>query len=55
VLVDRLRHYFETYKLMPGAEQPVRVARVYGADTARRVVQAALEDYEEKFGAPSVR
>jgi len=49
-LVDRLRHYFETYKLVPGMDNKAFVAESYGADTARRVVQAALDDYEEAFG-----
>lgn len=50
VLVERLRHYFLTYKLVPGDDaNPVVVDRVYGADHAQRVVQAALADYAECF------
>jgi inorganic pyrophosphatase len=49
-LIDRLRHYFETYKIPPGSDERTWVSDTYGADTARRVVQAALEDYEETFG-----
>ncbi|MEZ4390795.1 MAG: inorganic pyrophosphatase [Polyangiales bacterium] len=50
-LVDRLRHYFVTYKLKPGSgEQPVDIARVYGRDDAARVLAASVEDYVERFG-----
>lgn len=51
VLVDRLRHYFATYKLVPGDSSPVSVDNVYGRDHAYRVIRAAMEDYEEEFGS----
>lgn len=45
-LVERLRHYFLTYKLDPDADDnPVVVDSPYGADRARQVIQAAVEDY----------
>ena len=46
VLVERLQHYFATYKLVPGTEPQIAVQKVYGADHAARVVGAAVEDYE---------
>ncbi len=49
-LIERLRHYFATYKLIPGDEAPVVVQEVYAAAHAEHVVQAALEDYVAKFG-----
>jgi inorganic pyrophosphatase len=49
VLVERLQHYFLTYKLVPGEERRVRIAKVYGVAHARRVVKAAMADYEEHF------
>ena len=45
ILVERLQHYFETYKLVPGAKPQIAVQRSYGAEHAARVVQAALADY----------
>lgn len=48
-LVERLRHYFLTYKLAPG-KQPVAIDAVYGAEHARGVLAAASADYEEAFG-----
>jgi inorganic pyrophosphatase len=50
VLIERLRHYFSTYKLIPGEESGVSIESVYGRGHAVKVVQAALDDYEEKFG-----
>jgi len=46
ILVERLQHYFATYKLVPGTQPQIAVQAVYGADHAARVVGAAVEDYE---------
>lgn len=51
VLVERLRHYFSTYKLVPGEPPTMHVELLYGREHAYRVVQAALADYEEEFGS----
>jgi inorganic pyrophosphatase len=51
ILIERLRHYFETYKLIPGASSHVSIEIAYGADHAHKVVRAAMEDYEETFGS----
>ena len=49
-LVERLRHYFLTYKLTPGSKANVRIQQIYGREQALRVIQASIEDYEETFG-----
>jgi inorganic pyrophosphatase len=49
-LIDRLRHYFATYKLDVGGQSPVMVQDLYGAVHAHRVVLAAIEDYEAEYG-----
>ncbi|HSF24180.1 MAG TPA: inorganic diphosphatase, partial [Blastocatellia bacterium] len=49
VLVERLQHYFLTYKLVPGRRAQARVARVYGRRHALKVVSAAMADYEAAF------
>ena len=49
VLVERLRHYFLTYKLIPGQRPRARIVRVYGRDHARKVVLAAMADYNDNF------
>jgi len=45
VLVERLQHYFLTYKLVPGQRSKARITGVYGQEHARKVVRAAMEDY----------
>ena len=46
VLIERLEHYFATYKLVPGEKQPIRISRIYEAEHAYEVVKAAMADYE---------
>lgn len=50
VLVERLRHYFETYKLVPERPSSTSIERVYGRNHALKVVEAAIADYAESFG-----
>jgi inorganic pyrophosphatase len=49
VLVERLRHYFETYKLVPERPNVARIERVYGRAHAEKVVRAAMRDYDASF------
>jgi len=53
VLIERLEHYFSTYKLVPGEGQRIRVAGTYGHDHAYAVVEAAMEDYRAHFPLPA--
>ncbi|MBA2665303.1 MAG: inorganic pyrophosphatase [Bradymonadaceae bacterium] len=51
VLIERLRHYFLTYKMVPGEEAAqVEVDTIYGAEHAQKLVMAAIADYDEQFG-----
>jgi inorganic pyrophosphatase len=51
VLIERLRHYFGTYKLIPGREtNDVFVEGIYDAGHASKVIKASIEDYETMFG-----
>lgn len=50
VLVNRLEHYFSTYKLIPGGESQMSIEQVCDRAYALRVVQAAIEDYDETYG-----
>lgn len=45
--IDRLRHYFLTYKEIPGSRKnpPVEVAQVYNKATAHRVIRQSIADY----------
>lgn len=49
-LIERLRHYFLTYKNVPD-EQPaqVEITEVYGRDEALAVVEASHQDYLSRF------
>jgi inorganic pyrophosphatase len=50
-LVDRLRHYFLTYKQLPEEEpRRVEIAEVYGRATAHEVIRASVRDYRRAFG-----
>ena len=49
VMVERLRHYFATYKLVPGQQSRFSIERVYGCEHAFSVVRAAMEDYESEY------
>jgi len=49
VLIERLRHYFSTYKLIPGKDSVTGIERIYNREYALKVVQASLEDYKENF------
>ncbi len=48
-LVGRLRHYFTTYKMVPGAEARCSIGSPYDRAHAERVVIAAMEDYRDAF------
>ena len=50
-LVERLHHYFSTYKLVPGKESSISIEKVYGVDDALEVVRASMADYESEFGS----
>jgi len=50
VVVERLRHYFLTYKMVPGHETEISVEKIYGADHARKVILASMADYSDMYG-----
>jgi len=55
-LVDRIKHYFLSYKQLPQeAPRRVEITDVYGRDEAVDVIQRSLEDYRERYGAPEKR
>lgn len=51
IVVDRLKHYFLTYKDMPGEEgqRKVEITHVYGREEAYEVIRRSLEDYKNHF------
>jgi inorganic pyrophosphatase len=50
-MIDRLRHYFLTYKQMPDTPAPpVEIAEVYDQAEAFETITKSLEDYRAKYG-----
>jgi inorganic pyrophosphatase len=49
-LIERLRHYFGTYKLVPGEVPQFSIKETYDCAYALRVVEAAIEDYDAEYG-----
>ena len=56
-VLDRLKHYFLTYKEMPdaSAQSCVEISAVYGRELAEQVILASRKDYDSKFGNPEER
>ena len=50
VLVERIRHYFQTYKMAPGQENAVQITGIDGVDTAQAVIEASVADYADAYG-----
>src|SRR5512143_395706 len=49
-LIERLRHYFLTYKQVPGAAPPrVEITDIYDRDEAYDVINRSRADYESHF------
>jgi inorganic pyrophosphatase len=49
-LINRLKHYFLTYKNMPGQEtKAVEITHTYGREEAHEVIQRSRRDYDNNF------
>ncbi|MFI3295163.1 MAG: inorganic diphosphatase, partial [Rikenellaceae bacterium] len=50
LVVERLRHYFLTYKDLPtGEKRNVEIPQIYGAEEAKKVIMASIEDYNNRY------
>lgn len=49
LVIKRLKHYFLTYKDMPGLSNESEITHVYNAAEAKEVIQLSIEDYESRF------
>jgi inorganic pyrophosphatase len=49
-LIERLEHYFATYKLVPGEPAAISIASKYGYASAADVINASIADYAESYG-----
>jgi len=48
-LLERIEHYFATYKLVPDQPPNIELVGRYGYQEAAAVIRAAIEDYREMF------
>jgi inorganic pyrophosphatase len=50
-MVNRLKHYFLTYKQIPGeGKRKVEIAEVYDRPEALEVIRRSLKDYQQLYG-----
>ena len=49
IMVERLTHYFATYKLDASGVSQISIEQVYGREHAFRVVQASIDDYRDEY------
>ena len=49
-IVQRLQHYFLTYKQLPGADPKCEITHVYGRDEAFEVIHRSQLDYQNTYG-----
>lgn len=48
-VLDRLKHYFLTYKDLPGEERDCYITSVMGIKETHQLIKLAIEDYQKKF------
>lgn len=49
-IVNRLRHYFLTYKQLPGEPAKCEITHVYGRAEAQEVIRRSQRDYHTAYG-----
>ncbi len=49
MVVDRLKHYFLTYKDLPGNPRDVEITDVFGKEDAHEIIKRSMSDYTKKF------
>ncbi|MGV8091774.1 MAG: inorganic pyrophosphatase [Mangrovibacterium sp.] len=48
-VVERLKHYFLTYKDMPGKDKDTEITHTYGVEEAYEVIRRSMIDYQNRF------
>jgi inorganic pyrophosphatase len=55
-MLARLKHYFLTYKQIPGeGKRKVEIAEVYDRPEAHEVIRRSMKDYQRLYGAGATR
>lgn len=49
IIIDRLKHYFLTYKDIPGKEREAEITHTYDSKEAIEVIERAVNDYKTRF------
>lgn len=50
-VINRLKHYFLTYKNIPGVEiSPIEIVSIFNKKEAHEVIKKSIKDYRRKFG-----
>ena len=50
MVIDRVRHFFLTYKDLDGGAKNVEITHVYGREEAFEVIKRSHADYTAKYG-----
>jgi inorganic pyrophosphatase len=48
-VLNRLRHYFLTYKNLPDSNPTCEIAFEYGSEHAKKVIETSILDYKDNF------
>lgn len=48
-IIERLKHYFLTYKNLPGEKAHIEITNVYGREEAHEVILTSVEDYKHSY------
>ncbi len=49
MVIARLKHYFLTYKDLPGNKRDCEITHTYGIDEAHEVISRSIRDYQIRF------
>jgi len=49
LVVNRLKHYFLTYKDMPGLDADCEITHIYNSAEAKEIIKLSAMDYESRF------
>jgi inorganic pyrophosphatase len=49
LVIDRLKHYFLTYKDLPGEKRRCEITHIYGIEEAHDLIRRSIEDYTDRF------
>ena len=48
-VIDRLKHYFLTYKDLPGDSREVEITHTFGVEESHEIIKRSIIDYQNKF------